>query len=178
MGDVLEKALSGRARCRGCKKKLEKDVLRFGEAVPNTFGDGESTHWFCLYCGAEKRAEKFQPLLLASELELPDRDGLNEAARLGIEHPKLAEIAHAERSPTGRARCRQCREMIEKDALRLALERSDDGMVSSSGFVHVSCAAAFFGTTNGILTRLRRTSAELAEQDFEELEKQLASQRI
>jgi hypothetical protein len=174
MGDVIEKALSGRARCRGCKAKLEKDELRFGEAVPNAFGDGDSTHWFCLRCAADKRAEKFRPLALQTELELPERDALLVAAELAIAHPKLAEIAHAERSPTGRARCRQCREVIEKDLLRIALERSDDGMVSSSGFIHANCAGAFFGTTEGVLARLKRTSAELSDAQFQEIEKLLA----
>src|SRR5690606_867987 len=46
MSHVIEHAASGRAKCRGCGEKIDKDELRFGEKEPNTFGDGEMTLWF------------------------------------------------------------------------------------------------------------------------------------
>ena len=170
MGDVIEPALSGRAKCRGCRRRIVKDEPRFGEAVPNPFGDGESTHWFCLACGAEKRPERFEAALAASVLDLSNRDELARTAQISKRHPKLTQIARAERSPTGRARCQHCRENIEKGQLRIALERSDDGMISPAGFVHAECSGEFFGTVEGLLERLRRTSEKLDEASLLELE--------
>ena len=49
MSDVIEAAKTGRSKCRGCKEKIEKGDLRFGEEVPNLFADEEDAltlHWF------------------------------------------------------------------------------------------------------------------------------------
>ncbi|HEX9619701.1 MAG TPA: hypothetical protein VF989_06185, partial [Polyangiaceae bacterium] len=61
-------------------------------------------------------------------------------------------------------------ENIEKGQLRIALERSDDGMISPAGFVHAECSGEFFGTVEGLLERLRRTSEKLDEASLLELE--------
>ena len=68
---VIEPATSGRAKCRGCSQPIAKGELRFGERMPNPYGDGEMTLWFHLPCGAYKRPE---PLLEALEsTEADDR---------------------------------------------------------------------------------------------------------
>lgn len=173
MPDLIERAASGRAKCRGCKQKLAKDEPRFGEAVPNPFGEGETTHWFCLPCAAEKRPDKLIAALDVCALDIPTADDLRRTAQNGVDHPRLSRLAHAERSPTGRARCRHCREVIDKGALRIALEFTDEGMTTPGGFIHVPCAADYFGTTVGVLPRLRRTSDKLEQSDFLELEQGL-----
>ena len=43
MAHTIEVAKSGRSQCRGCKKKIEKGVLRFGEEVPNMFSEDGGT---------------------------------------------------------------------------------------------------------------------------------------
>ena len=42
MSHLIEPAASGRAKCRGCQRPIQKDELRFGERVPNPFADGET----------------------------------------------------------------------------------------------------------------------------------------
>ena len=43
MPHVFEPAATGRSKCRGCKQPLGKGELRFGEGLPNPFGEGEVT---------------------------------------------------------------------------------------------------------------------------------------
>jgi hypothetical protein len=59
MPHVIEHATSGRAKCRGCGGRIDKDALRFGENRPNAYGDGEMTLWFHVPCAAYKRQEPF-----------------------------------------------------------------------------------------------------------------------
>jgi hypothetical protein len=177
MPDVIEPATSARAKCRGCQGKIEKDVLRYGEAVPNPFGDGEAVHWYHLRCGAEKRPESFAKALTESTIEIDERAELERVAATGIEHPRLSRFARLERATSGRARCQACHEVIEKGALRLVLERIEDGMVSGSGFVHVACALTYAGSTDGLSERMRRASAGVPEADFIEMDGELAAPR-
>ena len=55
MPHLIDAAPTGRAKCRGCGGKIDAGALRFGEALPNPFAEGETTHWFHLECGAFKR---------------------------------------------------------------------------------------------------------------------------
>ena len=54
MPHVFEEASSGRSKCRGCGVPIAKGELRFGERLPNPFGEGEVTHWFHPMCAAWK----------------------------------------------------------------------------------------------------------------------------
>jgi hypothetical protein len=168
MADVIEPAPSGRAKCRACQEKIAKDELRFGASVDNPFGSGEALRYYHLVCAAERHPEGFKEALEAHEGELPDREELARVAQLGVDHRRLQRAAHAERASSGRARCRHCRETIDKGALRIALEYIEDGMVSAGGFIHVGCAQDYFGTTE-LLARMKRRSTKLAPEDFEEL---------
>jgi hypothetical protein len=177
MPDVIEPASSGRAKCRGCQGKIEKDVLRYGEAVPNAFGEGEALHWYHLRCGAEKRPESFIKALAESTVDIAERSELERVAAVGIAHPRLSRFARLERASSGRARCQACHEVIEKGALRLVLERVEEGMVSGSGFVHVDCALAYAGSTDSLSERMQRSSAGMSEDDFVEMDRQFAAPR-
>src|SRR5689334_16357105 len=105
MPDVLERAVTGRSKCRGCGRSIDKDDWRFGEALPNAYGEGESLAWFHLACAACMRPEKMRPALSSNEEPVPDRAWLERTAELGVEHPHLARLGRAERAPSGRARC-------------------------------------------------------------------------
>ena len=172
MSDVIERARSGRARCRGCNEKIAKDELRFGEQVPNPFADEEDAqtiHWFHLACGADKRPAKFAAALAECAVEIPDREELARIASLGTQNDNLAKVLRAERSPSGRARCRQCRELIAKDVLRVAIEVDAEATaMSTSYFVHAGCAVAKIGG-EGLLDKLERVSTNLEATDLEEL---------
>lgn len=169
MSDVIETASTGRAKCRRCQQKIDKGALRFGERVPNAFGEGESTHWYHLGCAAEKRPEKFVDALGSFDGEIPERDELASIAREGADNPKLASIVHAERSPSGRAKCQECHEPIGKSELRIAVAREEEplGMAMTS-YVHARCGAKYFGS-EGLASKLERTSPELSPADLDEL---------
>ncbi len=55
MPHVFEPAPTGRAKCRGCGRPIEKGEARFGERIPNPFAEGETTLWFHPLCAAYKR---------------------------------------------------------------------------------------------------------------------------
>ncbi|MFN8095418.1 MAG: hypothetical protein U0599_24920 [Vicinamibacteria bacterium] len=172
MPHVIESAPTGRAKCRGCGAKIDAGALRFGEALPNPFGEGDTTHWFHLDCGAFKRPEPFLEALGAREEPLDGKEGLEAAARAGIDHPRLVRVDGAERSPTGRAECRHCREAIPKDAWRVRLVFWEEGRFNAAGFVHVRCAPAYF-ETGDLLPRVRRFAPALTDEDARAIEAEL-----
>lgn len=176
MANVIEAAATGRAKCRGCGVRIAAGELRFGEALPNPFGDGDTTHWFHPECGAFKRPEAFLEALAARTEPLPDGERLEAEARRGVEHPRVARVSGAERAASGRAQCRHCKETIPKDAWRLALVFYEEGRFQPAGFVHARCAAPYF-ETDDVLPRVRRFSPALVDADVAELQAELSAPR-
>ncbi len=169
MPHVFEHAPSGRSKCRGCGQAIAKDDLRFGESVENPYGEGDRILWFHPTCAALKRPE---PFLEAVEHGAPEIDGLDDLrseASLGLSHRRLPRIDGAERSPTGRARCRSCRELIEKDAWRIRLVWWEEARFSPSGFIHAQCAREFF-ETDQVHARVAHFSSGLGDDDVAEVE--------
>src|SRR5262245_30485521 len=160
MPHVIEPAATARAKCRGCDQAIAKGELRFGERLPNAFGDGEMTLWFHLRCAAFKRPEAF--LETAGQTNASEAAALVEAAQNGVTHRRLPRVNGAERAPTGRARCRSCRELIEQGTWRIALTFFEEYRFSPSGFVHAACVAAYFETTD-IVDRVAHFSPGLAD---------------
>jgi hypothetical protein len=176
MPHVLETATTARSKCRGCGEKLAAGELRFGEALPNPFGEGDTTHWFHPACAAFKRPEPLLAFLEGHVEPLPERERLEADARAGVEHPRLQRIDGAERAPTGRAACRSCKEPIAKDSWRIVLVFYEEGRFSPAGFVHLRCAPAYFETgptdgpgTAGIVSRVRHFARGLGEEDLKEI---------
>lgn len=174
MPHVFEPAPTGRAKCRGCGRAIAKDTLRFGERHPNPYGEGEATHWFHPPCAAHKRPEAFLEGLAASAGPPPDLEAWRPVAELGAAHPRLPRVDGASRAPTGRARCRHCKEMIPKDAWRIDLVFWEEGRFMPSGFAHVACAPEYFGTAD-LLDRIRFFS-ELGDEDAREIAAGLSAQ--
>ena len=141
MGHVLEPAATGRAKCRGCGQALAKGELRFGERLPNPFGEGEVTHWFHPRCAAYKRADAM--LAFLGEGAVVD-DELQRIAEAMQAAPRLARIDGAERAPSGQARCRHCKEPIEKGAWRIRLVFHEEGTFSPGGSIHLACRKPYF----------------------------------
>jgi len=171
---LLEKASSGRAKCRGCGGKIASGDLRFGERLPNPFADdgGEMTHWFHPWCAAYRRPEAFIGLMAGDTppaVELPEREQMLADARLGVAHHRLPRVNVAERASSGRAVCRACKQPIAKGTWRISLVYYEDGRFAPSGFVHTACAPAYFETKD-IMARVRRFSPELTEGDVREIE--------
>ena len=170
MPHVIEPATSGRARCRGCEQKIAKGELRFGERLPNPFAEGEMTHWFHPLCAAYTRPEALLEILSASNLD--DRDTLRAIAEDGVKHRRLPRVNGIERSPSGRARCRNCKEMIEKDAWRIPLVFYEDGRFNPSGFIHLGCSSDYLGTTD-LIDRVQHFGGSLAPEDLADVRQEL-----
>ncbi|MEM7500525.1 MAG: hypothetical protein AAF417_00720 [Pseudomonadota bacterium] len=175
MPHTIEYAASGRAKCRGCGEKIAKGELRFGERLPNAFGDGEMTLWFHVRCGAFKRPEPFLEFLADDEwgdVAEDDREGakaLQASAEDGMNHRRLPRVDGASRAPTGRARCRSCKELIEKGSWRIGLTFFEDYGFQPAGFIHAGCAAAYFETT-ALFDRLKHFTPSLSAADMLALE--------
>lgn len=167
MPHVVERATTGRAKCRACGATIAKDQVRVGEAVPNMFADAdgaEAMHWYHPRCAAYRRPDAFMAAVETSDLAFDEREALVAAAALGIEHPRLARLDQAGRAPSARAACRHCREPIPKDAWRLSLLFWQDGRFMPSGFIHAACAREYLGTAD-LLDRLRHAMPALSEAD-------------
>ncbi len=175
MAHVIEHAASGRARCRGCGGKIAKGELRFGERGPNAFGEGDMTLWFHPVCAAYKRPEAFLELLGGGQPEELSADEMNVAhslapiAGFGIEHRRVPRIDKVDRAPTGRARCRCCRELIAKGTWRIGLVFFEEYRFEPSGYIHAGCAKAYFDTTD-IMERIGHFNPELGPDEQQELE--------
>ena len=148
MAHVIEPASSGRAKCRGCGKQIARDELRLGERLPNPYAEGEMTLWFHLACAAFKRPEPMLEALATNPLELERRDWLEAEAQRGLDHRRLPRVDGGQRAPSGRARCRSCKEPIAKDEWRISLVFYEDGRFNPSGFIHARCAGDYLGTTD------------------------------
>ena len=175
MSHIIERARTGRAKCRGCGRAVAAGELRFGERLPNPYADDEAemTRWFHVPCAAFMRPEPFLETLPGTSEVIDDRERLEREARLGVAHRRLPRATSVGRAPTGRAACRSCHEPIEKGAWRIALMFWEDGRFTPSGFIHVPCAAAYFETTD-VMGRLTHFTPELSEADLAEIRAELA----
>jgi hypothetical protein len=174
MADKIEAAASGRAKCRACRQTILKGELRFGEGVENPYGEGEAIFWYHLRCAALRRGEKLKPVLGEYGELVPERGEVERILQLSVDNPKLEAVVGAGFAPTGRARCQQCRKPIAKGELRLVLERMDEGMSSSAGFLHAACGAAHLGQA-GLLARLKYCATNLSADEFDELRRTVES---
>jgi hypothetical protein len=141
--------------------------MRFGERLPNAFGEGEMTLWYHPACAAYKRPEAMLEAL-AQSADAPDREELGRIARVSTAQKRLSRIDGAERAK-GQATCRHCREPIAKGAWRIRLVFFDEGQFSPSGFIHLDCRAPYFETSDDILEQVLHFSHWLEDPDREEL---------
>ena len=164
MAHVFEPAASGRAKCRGCGEPLPKDEIRFGERLPNPFAENtELTLWYHPLCAAYKRPEAMLESLALAPEGL-DRVRLEQAAQLGVAHRRLPRIDGSEKSPSGQASCRQCREPIAKGTWRIRVSIFDEGRFNPAGYVHLACAREYF-ETGEIADRALHFSPKLTEDE-------------
>jgi hypothetical protein len=172
MPHVFELAPSGRSRCRGCSRAIERGALRFGERSANPFAEGEMTLWFHPACAAYKRPEPFLEALSAAS-EVADKELLESAARRSLLHRRLPRIDGAELSPGRQAKCRHCRNPIERGAWRIRLVFFEEGMFSPGGFVHLECRGEYFETSD-IREHVLHFSGDLTPEQLGDLKTALA----
>jgi len=169
MPHVFELAPSGRSKCRGCGRSIERAELRFGERLPNPFTEGgEMTAWFHPLCAAYKRPEPLLQALAERPDEVPDRERLERTARSGLEHPRLVRIDGADRAASGQAKCRSCHEPIARGGLRIRIVFWEEGRFTGGGYLHLDCRKAYF-ETDEVLDRLLHFSPDLGEDERDEL---------
>jgi hypothetical protein len=159
MANVIEEAKSGRASCRTCRKPIAKGELRLGVETQTQFSDTPSMQWHHLPCAATKLAAELKAALAEYPGEVPDRAGLDAAMEQAAKKASAKPAAHpyADRAPTGRARCMQCEQPIEKGSFRVAVERElEIGGTPSrgSGYLHPGCVAANLENAGGSVDEL------------------------
>ena len=165
---LFEPAASGRSKCRGCARPIQRGELRFGERVPNNFGEGETTLWFHPLCAAYKRPQPLLETLAGTTDAVPGREGLERTALGSVAHERLQRIDAAERSPSGQAKCRSCHEPIVRGSWRIRLGFYEEGRFAPGGYVHLACRKAYF-ETDEILDQVLHLSPALNDADREEL---------
>jgi hypothetical protein len=146
MANVIEEAKSGRASCRTCKKTIGKGELRLGVEVTTQFSDTPSMQWHHLPCAAGKLPTELKESLGTYEGEVPNRGDLDKAMEEAIKKggAKPGGFPYVDRAPTGRAKCMQCDEAIEKASFRVAVEREVDTgsfVTRGAGYLHPKCVA-------------------------------------
>jgi hypothetical protein len=174
MPHLFEPATTGRAKCRGCGQPIEKGAIRFGERLPNPFAEGETTLWFHPLCAAYKRPEAVLEALGQAPWpeNIPDHEALEQAARGNMAHRRLPRIDGAERASSGQAKCRSCRERIERGSWRIRLVFHEDGRFMPGGFVHLACRKPYF-ETDDVLAPILHFSSKLSDEERAELESAL-----
>jgi len=101
-----------------------------------------------------------------------DVELLRRIAKEGLARRRVPRIDGAERAPSGRARCRHCKEIIENDVWRIRLVFYEEGMFNPAGFIHLTCSGGYF-ETDDIVVRLAHFSPHLTGDDLMSIEKAL-----
>ncbi|MBI3723332.1 hypothetical protein HY251_05175 [bacterium] len=178
MPSIIEPAKSGRAACRTCKEPIAKGELRLGVEAPNMFGDdgAVSYQWHHLACGAKKKPVQLKEAMASFTGEIPGRADLEKALDEAGAKAKPAKFPYAELASTGRARCQECEEPLEKGKLRVAIEREVETgsfVTKGAGYLHPRCAKAHVGDPD-LLSKIQANSLGLTPAHLEELGKELA----
>ena len=84
---VIEGARSSRSKCKSCRKKIEKGILRLGILIEGPYGIGYL--WHHLTCAAKRRLDDVE--------EAYDREAWKEAKELPEDIPDIASLRELER---------------------------------------------------------------------------------
>ena len=126
------------------------------------------TLWFHPLCAAYKRPESVLQTLGEAPQGVPDAAALERAARGNSAQRRLQRIDGAERAPGSQAKCRSCKEKIEKGTWRIRLLFFEEGRFMPGGFIHIACGKAHF-EGNAFLDPVLHFSPDLSEEDRGEL---------
>lgn len=149
---VIEGARSSRSKCKICRRKIEKGVLRIGILISGPYGVGYL--WHHLRCAARRRfgdVEEAYRLEAWNEAKdppakVPDMAELKKLVEQAEQRKRERKtIPYVEMDPSGRAACKQCGERIEKGTMRIVLgkEVQFGNQVRVGPLnVHPGCAAA------------------------------------
>ena len=127
---MIEGARSSRSRCKTCRKKIEKGALRIGVLIEGPYGTGFM--WHHLTCAARRQiatVEEAYALEAWKEAKTPPHpvppiEDLRKLSEKAAEQKRQKkEVPYTEPAPSGRAKCKHCEELIEKDSMRVVLGR-------------------------------------------------------
>lgn len=123
----IERARSGRSKCKVCRRAIDKDTPRIGVLLEGPYGTGYL--WHHVACLAKrdiaKVEEAYEGGYAPEDLELPPIESLRvEAEKAAQKKAEKQEAPFVERAATGRSKCAQCGEMIDAGAFRFALLRA------------------------------------------------------
>ena len=127
---IIEGARSAQAKCKSCRKKIDKGVLRLGVLIEGPFGLGHL--WHHLTCAAKRRLEDVEEAYRIEAWQFaqdPPEEvpSIEELRKLHEEAEEKKEarkrIPYVEVDPSGRAKCKFCGEVMEKGSLRVVLGR-------------------------------------------------------
>ncbi|HJS74174.1 MAG TPA: hypothetical protein VJ921_07810 [Vicinamibacteria bacterium] len=127
---VIEGARSSRAKCKTCRKTIDKGVLRLGVLIEGPYGIGYL--WHHLTCAAKRRLEDVEEAYAteawkAAKEAPPSVPTIEELRKLNEEAEEKRQsrpkLPYGELDPSGRAKCKQCGEVMEKGSLRVVLGR-------------------------------------------------------
>ena len=167
MANVIEEAKSGRASCRTCRKPIAKGELRLGVETQTQFSDAPSLQWHHLLCAAGKLPVELKAALTEYPGDVPNRTEIDAAMEQAEKKAAAKPAGHpyADHAPTGRARCMQCEQAIEKGAFRVAVERELEiggNATRGTGYLHPACVVANLenagGTLDAVIEGLRANS--------------------
>lgn len=175
MANVIEEAKSGRASCRTCRKAIAKGELRLGVETQTQFSDTPSMQWHHLVCAAGKLPVELKAALGEFSGPVPNRAEIDAAMEQAAKKAaaKPAGFPYVDRAPTGRARCMQCEQPIEKGAFRVAVERELEvgaNVTRGAGYLHPRCAAENLENVGGSIDDLIegvRANSRLAEGELD-----------
>ena len=160
--------------CRGCARPIGRGELRFGERLPNPYGQGEMTLWFHPACAAFRRPEPLLQALGETPGNVPQREALERAARSSLAHRRIPRVDGAERSPSAQARCRSCHATIERGSWRVRLVFYEGGRFTPGGYLHLGCRGAYF-ESNDVMEQILHFSPDLSDDEREELRRTAAT---
>lgn len=143
----IEGARSSRSKCKTCRRTIDKGLLRLGVLIEGPFGTGYL--WHHLTCAAKRRPEDveaaYEERAWEEGLEVPPIEELRKLAEKAEQKKaEKKEAPYVERAPTGRSKCAQCGEAVEKDGWRVVVLRSVEfyNQVRSGPIkVHPGCVA-------------------------------------
>lgn len=148
---VIEGARSSRSKCKSCRKKIDKGILRLGVLIEGPYGIGYL--WHHLTCAAKRRLDDveaaYERKAWNDAKEPPENvPTIEEMRKLNEEAEEKREqrkkIPYAEIDPSGRAKCKHCGEVMEKGSLRVVLGREIEfgsQYRTMPIHVHVACVA-------------------------------------
>jgi hypothetical protein len=181
---VIEGARSGRSRCKTCRRTIQKDALRIGILIEGPYGTGYL--WHHLKCAARRQFDRVEE---AYRLEswrnakdpparVPDLEDLRHHAEKAAERRQARrQPPYAELDPSGRARCKQCDQKMEKGSVRIVLGRRiqfGNQVRTAPIHVHPRCVQAALDAednateTAGLIEALRESGSELPSNRLEQ----------